>query len=104
MTTMANLCLRKSSQKIENLDLLKLCSHLVLMQMEIIDGDGGDFLFIIQKRLMEIVNALRKSQNAQSCAKKRKNKVNAKNCRHHHSQMDACIFERFLIDSVPFVR
>lgn len=103
ITTMANLCIRKSSQKVENLDLLKLCGHLVLKQMEILDVNHGDFLFIIQKRLMDILKVLRKQQITQKGKKGKKGrKLNIKN--HHHSQLDACIFERLLIDSFPFVR
>lgn len=106
ITTMANLCIRKSTQKLENLDLLKLCSHLVLKQMEVLDVNHGDFLFIIQKRLMEILKLLRKQQNTQSFGKRGKRGKNMvfKNHQHHHSQLDTCIFERLLIDSFPFVR
>lgn len=100
ITTMANLSIRKSPQKVENFDLLKLCSHLVLKQMEILDA--SDLLFIIQKRLMEILDVLRKLQKSQKCGK-RKRKIDVKNC-HHHSQLDTCIFERILIDSFSFVR
>lgn len=103
ITTMANLCIKKSSQKVENLELLKLCSHLVLKQMEILDVNGSDFLFIIQRRLMKILKMLKKVQASQKVRKKKKaKKIDIK--KHHHSHIDACIFERLLIDSFPFIK
>lgn len=103
MTTIGNLCISKSSQKVENLELLKLCSHLVLKQMEILSD--GDFLFIIQRRIMEIISLLRKLETPQrNKMKKRTKLVDIKNHRHHHSQMETCIFERLLIDSFPYVK
>lgn len=103
ITTIGNLYIRKSPQKVESSEQLKLCSHLVIKQMEIISADNDNFLFIVQKRLMEIVNALKKQEAPQQTRKrKRARKLDIKD--HHHSQLDTCIFERILIDSFPFVK
>lgn len=102
ITTLGSLCLRNSQKRNENLKMLKLCDHLVLKQMEILSD--SEFLLMIQKRLMEIISVLRKIQKPQNVARKRKmRKYHVINC-HHHSHMDACVFERILLESIAFVK
>lgn len=100
VTTLGNLCIRKSSQRNENMDMFKLCNHLVLRQMEMLSESDYDLLFMIQKRLLEIMTVL--TETPQSNGRRKLKNINYQ--RHHHSQMDACIFERILIDSFAFVR
>lgn len=107
-TTVANLCKQKSSQRNENVEILKLCNHLVLKHMEMLSKNNTKFLFMIQKRLMEIMALLRNTQKPSLIAggngMKKKRRRKFKYSSHHHSLLDSCIFEKLLIHSFPFIR
>lgn len=105
LTILNNLCVKRSIQKSENLNMFILCNHLILRRMNIISKDK-ELLHLIHLLLIRIISNVRTAHHLRVCDKKAKkrSKTIVDPVIHHDSLADACIFERLLIESFPFVK
>lgn len=100
-----NLCVKKSIQKSENLNMFILCNHLILKQMEVLSRDKEP-LHVIHLQLIRIIRNVRTAHRIRICnqTKSRKRRKMHDLTTHHDSLADCCIFERLLIDSFPLIK
>lgn len=99
-----NLCVKKSIQKTENLNMFRLCNHLILKRMEILSVER-ELLHVIHQLLIRIIGNVRTAHRMRLGEKKKKKRTTDIDwVTHHDSTADACIFERLLIDSFPFIK
>lgn len=104
LTILNNLCVKKSIQKTQNLNMFILCNHLILKHLENLSKDK-ELLHIIQRMLIRIIRNVKSAHLIMICDKK-KPKKRAKELwsNHHDSRCDSCTFERLLIDSFAFIK
>ena len=102
LTILNNLCVKKSIQKTENLNMFILCNHLILKRMEIISCDK-ELLHIIHLQLIRIIKNIQTAHRTRSCDRKKTKKKDV-SMTHHELLTDSCIFERLLIDSFPMIK
>jgi hypothetical protein len=96
-------CIMELPGKQENVNEFAQHKHMVQEKIEFLKVDP-DYVFIVQKRLIKIICAIKKINRPQSTKKqKSKRSQNDSSPSHHHSPNDMCIFERLLIDSLLHV-
>ena len=100
-----NLCVKKSIQKTENMNLFILCNHLILRRMEILSTEK-DLLQFIHLLLIRIIRNVRNAHEKRlgDKNKKRKRKTINTIMTHHDSLADSCVFEKLLIESFSFIK
>ncbi|CRK97431.1 CLUMA_CG010820, isoform A [Clunio marinus] len=102
MTILNNLCVTKSIQKTENLNLFVLCNHLITKRIELMSHDK-ELLDTIQIFLIRIVSNVRAAHQARFGENKTRKKPTIKHC-HHDLLADACMFEKLLLETFPLIK
>ena len=103
LTILGNLCVKKSQQKVENLNLFLLCRHLVMKRLEILSLDR-ELLDIVQMLLIKIIRNVRKSREILITKKGKRRKLVEFSGIHHDVTSDACVFELLLIETFPMIK